>query len=200
MYSLFYNKDLIGDVLMIVYNQGKIPNKSIKEENIVKIYSDDELIGINIFNISSIVKIHAKGLIPLPANEFVDVINTLLAQHNLDKLEYKKESGFKIGKVISCDEHPESDHLHILKVDVGNEILDIVCGANNVAVNKIVVVATLGTMMFDGSTIETGKLLGVVSNGMCCSERELNLTKDQTKRGLLLLDEDVKIGSDFFRI
>ena len=100
MYSLFYNKDLIGDVLMIVYNQGKIPNKSIKEENIVKIYSDDELIGINIFNISSIVKIHANGLIPLPANEFVDVINTLLAQHNLDKLEYKKESGFKIGKVI----------------------------------------------------------------------------------------------------
>ena len=54
--------------------------------------------------------------------------------------------------------------------------------------------------MFDGTVIKSGKLLGETSNGMCCSERELNLTDDQTKRGLLLLDESYQIGADFFNI
>ena len=54
--------------------------------------------------------------------------------------------------------------------------------------------------MFDGTVIKPGKLLGEVSNGMCCSERELNLTDDQTKRGLLLLDDSYVVGSDFFNI
>ncbi|MEG1222633.1 MAG: DUF4479 domain-containing protein, partial [Bacilli bacterium] len=90
-------------------------------------------------------------------------------------------------------------HLHVLKVDVGNEVLDIVCGASNVSNGAVVVVATSGTVMFDGTEIKPGKLLGITSNGMCCSERELNLTKEQDKRGLLLLDDTYQIGADFFQ-
>ena len=197
-YSLFYNYKLIGDVLMIVYDQEKIPTSKVEEDNVVKIYYNDTLIGVNIFNFSSIVKVKSKGLIPLPNNALIDVINTILEGHNIEKLPYKKESGFRIGKILSVEEHPESTHLHILKVDVGSEILDIVCGAANVKENAVVVVATIGTTMFDGTVIKTGKLLGEVSNGMCCSERELNLIDDQTKRGLLILDETYTIGADFF--
>lgn len=197
-YSLFYNYKLIGDVLMIVYDQEKIPTSKVEEDNVVKIYYNDTLIGVNIFNFSSIVKVKSKGLIPLPNNALIDVINTILEGHNIEKLPYKKESGFRIGKILSVEEHPESTHLHILKVDVGSETLDIVCGAANVKENAVVVVATIGTTMFDGTVIKPGKLLGEVSNGMCCSERELNLIDDQSKRGLLILDETYTIGADFF--
>lgn len=200
MYSLFYNYKLLGDILFIIFDNEKIPNNVVKEDNVTKIYYQDNLIGVNIFNFSKIIKIKANGLIPLPNKELINVINSILSQHNIDNLPYKEESGFKIGKILSVEEHPESDHLHILKVDIGSEILDIVCGAYNVKVDAIVVVATLGTTMFDGSVIKKGKLLGVESNGMCCSEKELNLTDDQTKRGLLILDDTYKIGSDFFAV
>jgi tRNA-binding protein len=199
-YSLFYNYKLIGDILMVVFDNETIPTSKEVDGDVVKIYSGDKLIGVNIFNFSEVVKIKSHGLIPLPHNQLIDVINNIFKNHNLETLPYKTESGFKIGKILTVDEHPESTHLHILKVDVGTEVLDIVCGAANVAENAIVVVATIGTTMFDGTVIKPGKLLGEVSNGMCCSERELNLTEDQTKRGLLLLDESYEIGSDFFNI
>lgn len=200
MYSLFYNLKLLGDILFIVFDNSSIPTNFIKDGNLVKIYNNNKLIGINIFEISNIIKIKSHGLIPLPNNKLIDVINAILNEHDIEKLEYKKESGFKIGKIISLEDHPESNHLHILKVDIGSEILDIVCGANNVFLNAVVVVATIGTTMFDGSLIKKGKLLGVTSNGMCCSEKELNLTDDQNKRGLLILDDTYEVGQDFFAV
>ena len=199
-YSLFYNKEKIGDVLMIVFNEEAIPTKIVKEDNLVKIYKMNDLIGINIFNILDSIKIHANGLIPLPVNQLIDVINEMLVKHNLEPLPYKRSSGFVIGKIISCMPHEESEHLHILKVNVGDEVLDIVCGASNVENGEIVVVAKIGTTMFDGSKIKKGNLLGVDSYGMCCSERELNLTNDQNKHGLLLLDDSFKPGEDFFSV
>jgi tRNA-binding protein len=199
-YALFYNRAFFGDLLMISFDGKAIPTSKIQNGDFVKIYRKDELIGVNIFNFQKYAKIHADGLIPLPANALIDLINTILSENEIETLEYKNKSGFVIGKIISCEQHEESDHLHVLKVDIGSEILDIVCGAYNVAIGENVVVATIGTTMFDGSIIEKGNLLGVDSYGMCCSEKELNLTKDQTKHGLLLLDENVKIGQDFFSL
>ena len=102
-----------------------------------------------------------------------------------------------VGQVLECEEHPDSDHMHVLQVDVGSEVLQIVCGAFNVAKDKLVVVAKNGTMMMDGSVIKPGVLRGVPSNGMCCSKRELGLTKDPTRVGIILLDETYKVGEDF---
>lgn len=199
-YSLFYNLKLIGDILLVIFDEEVIPNRSEKkDDDLVFIYHDNDLIGINIFNFSKLIKLKSSGLIPLPNNEFIDVLNSRLKKYEI-KLPYKVESGFKIGKIIDLEEHPESSHLHLLKVDIGSEILDIVCGASNVKLNAIVVVATVGTTMFDGSLIKKGKLLGFDSYGMCCSERELNLTSDQTKRGLLILDDTYKLGEDFFKV
>ena len=199
-YSLFYNLKLIGDILLIILDEEIIPNRKEKmDEDVVFIYHDDNLVGINIFNVSKLIKIKSTGLIPLPNDQFIDVINSRLKKFNFI-LPYKKESGFKIGKIIELEEHPESSHLHLLKVDIGSEVLDIVCGASNVSIGAVVVVATIGTTMFDGSLIKKGKLLGYESYGMCCSERELNLTNDQNKRGLLILDDTYKLGEDFFRV
>lgn len=106
--------------------------------------------------------------------------------------------GLVIGEVLKVEEHPNSDHLHITKVSIGNESepLQIVCGAPNVAKGKAVVVATIGTELGSGEdkfTIKKSKIRGVESFGMLCSEVEIGVGEDNS--GIILIDLDkVKIG------
>ena len=198
-YAIFYNYHTIGDVLLIVSDLETKPNRVVKNGDVTSLYLDDKLIGINIFNISNVLKIKSNGLIVLPLKEMIDVINNILINANVETLEYKKESGFKVGKVLTCEEHPDSDHMHVLTVDIGSEVLDIVCGAPNVKEGQKVVVATLGTTMFDGKKIVPSSLRGIKSNGMLCSPRELHLEGAPNVRGILVLDDDAIIGEDFFK-
>lgn len=198
-YAIFYNYHTIGDVLLIISDLGTKPNRVIKNGDVTSLYLDDKLIGINIFNISNVLKIKSNGLIVLPLKEMIDVINNILINANVETLEYKKESGFKVGKVLTCEEHPDSDHMHVLTVNIGSEVLDIVCGAPNVKEGQKVVVATLGTTMFDGKKIVPSSLRGIKSNGMLCSPRELHLEGAPNVRGILVLDDDATIGEDFFK-
>lgn len=198
-YAIFYNYHTIGDVLLIISDLETKPNRVVKNGDVTSLYLDDKLIGINIFNISNVLKIKSNGLIVLPLKEMIDVINNILINANVETLEYKKESGFKVGKVLTCEEHPDSDHMHVLTVDVGSEVLDIVCGAPNVKEGQKVVVATVGTTMFDGKKIVPSSLRGIKSNGMLCSPRELHLEGAPNVRGILVLDDDAIIGEDFFK-
>ena len=104
-----------------------------------------------------------------------------------------------IGKVLECIPHPDSDHLHVCKVDVGEEVLQIVCGAPNVREGIKVIVALPGATL-PGGTIKKGNIRGVESNGMLCSIEELGLDKKYLKpediEGIKELDEDAVIGSD----
>lgn len=198
-YAIFYNYHTIGDVLLIISDLETKPNRVVKNGDVTSLYLDDKLIGINIFNISNVLKIKSNGLIVLPLKEMIDVINNILINANVETLEYKKESGFKVGKVLTCEEHPDSDHMHVLTVDIGSEVLDIVCGAPNVKEGQKVVVATVGTTMFDGKKIVPSSLRGIKSNGMLCSPRELHLEGAPNVRGILVLDDDAIIGEDFFK-
>ena len=106
---------------------------------------------------------------------------------------YDAISSIVVGYVVSCDNHPESDHLHVCKVDAGQgELLDIVCGAPNVAAGQKVPVALVGARMPDGMVIKKAKLRGAPSFGMICSERELGLTEDHT--GIMVLPENFVVG------
>lgn len=101
--------------------------------------------------------------------------------------------GIVTGFVSECAPMAGSDHLHCCKVDTGNDtILDIVCGAPNVAQGQMVAVAPVGYTMPDGTKIKKGKLRGHVSMGMICSERELGLSDDHS--GILVLPESVAPG------
>lgn len=199
-YALFYDYHTIGDVLLIVKDLETKPDKVLKNGDVVSLYKNDELIGINIFDISSVLKIKSKGLIVLPIKEMIDIINNILENAGVETLSYKEESGFKIGHVLTCEEHPDSDHMHVLTVDIKDEVLDIVCGAPNVKAGQKVVVATLGTTMFDGKKIVPSELRGIKSNGMLCSPRELHLEGAPQVRGILVLDENAEIGEDFFKL
>lgn len=197
MYRIFYNHKSVGDVLMIIFKPSIYPNKTIKHENVASLYYNDELIGVNIFEFSKICKIHSEGMIVAPSSKLIEIINHILINSGLTKLD-EIDSGFVVGKVISCVDHPNSDHLHVTKVDIGSEVLDIVCGAANVCEGIKVVVAKPGTIMFDGTQIIPSKMRGEPSNGMLCSAKELHLDNYQSQKGLLLVDDKMNIGDDFF--
>ncbi|MBQ1330816.1 MAG: phenylalanine--tRNA ligase subunit beta, partial [Desulfovibrio sp.] len=93
-----------------------------------------------------------------------------------------------VGHVVECVPHPNSDHMHVCQVDVGqNEPVRIVCGAPNVAQGQKVAVALVGTVMPGGLVIKKAKLRGEPSFGMICSERELGLSEDHS--GIMVLPD-----------
>ena len=105
--------------------------------------------------------------------------------------------GLVIGEVLTCEEHPNSDHLHITTVNVGGaEPLQIVCGAPNVAAGQKVVVAVNGTKLYDGDecfTIKRSKIRSVESNGMICAEDEIGIGTDHA--GIIVLPADAVVGT-----
>ena len=104
-----------------------------------------------------------------------------------------------IGKIIECTPHPDSDHLKVCKVDIGSEVLQIVCGAPN-ARSGIKVIVALDGAKLPGGTIKKGMIRGVESNGMMCATEELGLDhkflKDEDINGIKELDDDAKLGED----
>ena len=100
-----------------------------------------------------------------------------------------------VGKVLEIYQHPNADKVRVTKVDVGSSVYEIVCGAWNFDVNAIVPVALPKSYIKDNFLIDKRDIRGVESNGMICSATELDLWDDHT--GILLLDEDSKIGSNF---
>ena len=96
--------------------------------------------------------------------------------------------------------HPDSDHLHVCTVDVGNEILNIVCGAPNVQEGQKVIVALDGAELPGGIKIKKGKIRGQESNGMICSLSEIGIDSkfqsEEDKNGIHVLGEDAKVGDD----
>lgn len=105
--------------------------------------------------------------------------------------------GIVIGKVLTCEEHPNSDHLHITTVDLGDgQPTQIVCGAPNVAAGQTVVVATVGTTLYDGDNefqIKRSKIRGVESLGMICAEDEIGIGTSHD--GIIVINEDIKPGT-----
>ncbi len=113
--------------------------------------------------------------------------------------------GLKIGEVLTCEPHPNSDHLHVTTVNVGDpEPLHIVCGAANVAAGQKVVVATIGTVLYNGDesfTIKKSKLRGELSEGMICAEDEIGLGTSHD--GIMVLPEEAVPGTqaaDYFKV
>ena len=104
-----------------------------------------------------------------------------------------------IGEVIECSDHPDSDHLHLCKVNVGSEVLNIVCGAPNVR-EKIKVIVALDGAVLPGGVIKKGMIRNQESNGMICSIAELGLDNkflsDEDKNGIAELPLDAPVGED----
>ncbi len=113
--------------------------------------------------------------------------------------------GLVIGEVLTCEPHPNSDHMHVTNVNLGSgEPVQIVCGAPNVAAGQKVIVATIGTKLYDGDdcfTIKKSKLRGIESCGMICAEDEIGIGTDHS--GIIVLPDDAVVGTpakDYYNI
>lgn len=109
-------------------------------------------------------------------------------------------SNLVVGQVLECENHPDSDHLHVCKVNVGSEILQIVCGAPNCTKGIKVIVALVGAVLPGDFKIKPSKIRGVESFGMLCSLQELGIeekyVEEEFKNGIYIFDDSVEVGSN----
>ena len=118
---------------------------------------------------------------------------------NIEGVYTHKIDNLVIGEVVECSDHPDSDHLHVCKVDIGSEVLQIVCGAHNVRKGIKVIVAKVGAVLPGDFEIKQSKIRGVDSCGMICALFELGLeekTEENYNKGIEELDKDAPIGLD----
>ena len=144
----------------------------------------------------------------LTPNEVADALTSIGLETGSVEEEQTIKGGLEgivIGEVLTCEPHPNSDHMHVTTVSLGQgEPVQIVCGAPNVAAGQKVVVATLGTKLYDGDecfTIKKSKLRGVESNGMICAEDEIGIGTDHS--GIIVLPDSAIPGTlakDYYNI
>ena len=195
-----YNKEHVGDVLMVILQEKKELKRSVEcKGKVARIYADEtgQTLAWNIFEASSLIAVAGNGQVFL-TDEQVAILNAELAKEGFaDKLEKTVYPVFVVGQIEEMQAHPDSDHLNICQVNVGDKRVQIVAGAPNAAVGLKTIVALPGAMMPSGSLIFPGKLRGEDSYGMMCSPRELALPNAPQVRGIIELGDDAQVGEAF---
>lgn len=196
-----YNKDHLGDVLMIVVadSQGtKLDFERCGDVARVFQQEDGKTVAWNIFEASQKVALTGSGQVFL-SDQDVIVLNDLLESEGFEeRLENDNTPKFVVGEIVEMVAHPDSDHLNICQVKVGEDkVIQIVAGAPNAALGLKTIVALPGAMMPKGNLIFPGSLRGEKSFGMMCSPRELALPNAPQKRGIIELDPATPVGETF---
>nr|WGD74392.1 DUF4479 domain-containing protein [Bacillus subtilis]WGD89704.1 DUF4479 domain-containing protein [Bacillus subtilis] len=198
--NAFYNKEGVGDTLLISLQD--VTREQLgyeKHGDVVKIFNSEtkETTGFNIFNASSYLTIDENEPVAL-SETFVQDVNEILNRNGVEEtLVVDLSPKFVVGYVESKEKHPNADKLSVCKVNVGEETLQIVCGAPNVDQGRKVVVAKLGAVMPSGLVIKDAELRGVPSSGMICSAKELDLPDAPAEKGILVLEGDYEAGDAF---
>ena len=195
-----YNKPFVGDVLLVQLATEKIVNTEVEKVGdiaILKEQATGEVKAFNVFNASKYIDLQVQGNVEVTP-EIVEKIEAALTANEVTiSLDVDFSPKFVIGYVEEKEKHPNADKLSICKVNVGEEVLQIVCGAPNVEVGQNVVVAKIGAVMPSGLVIKDSELRGVASSGMLCSARELAIPNAPSAKGILVLNGDVEVGSPF---
>ncbi|BAC44728.1 conserved hypothetical protein [Malacoplasma penetrans HF-2] len=189
MINIFYNKTTLKDTMLVSVSMKK-PNITKNHKDVfTALYKDEELVGINIFNVSKHIKLN-DGMI-LANKQILDFI-LKITKINLSKYEDKN---FVVGEIVKLEPIPNT-HLNYCDVDVKDKVLKVVCGAANAKQNLKVVVAMINTFMPDGKPIIKNSIQGKESFGMLCSAKELNMPHDN-KKGIIELNNSYQVGELF---
>lgn len=196
-----YNKEQVGDVLMVILQETTTIKRQVERRGkVARVFAEEngKTLAWNIFEASSLVTLTGNGQVFL-TDEDVATLNDELAKEGFsERLEPTAGPVFVVGQIVEMVAHPDSDHLNICQVAIGeNQTVQIVAGAPNAALGLKTIVALPGAMMPSGSLIFPGKLRGEESYGMMCSPRELALPNAPQKRGIIELDESAVVGEAF---
>lgn len=199
MWISFYNRQGVGDVLM--FSKGQLDRSKIAVEtiaNVTRIYNKEtkETFGYNFHHISERLEIEGNGHVQLSEGQ-MDTLNQLIYEQGYDPIPYENEPRIVVGKVLTCVDHEDSDHLHVTETQVGEDVYQIVCGASNVHADMGVIVALPGAVMPNGQVIRPGELRGVASQGMLCSAYELGRDPEHKQKGIMEVPLDLELGTPF---
>mgnify|MGYP003417863006 FL=1 len=198
--NVAYNKEHVGDVLLVQLAPEKIVKTAIERKGDVVLLKEEatnEVKGFNLFNASKYVELDVVGNVEVTP-ELVEKLEVAISANEAGiSLDVDFSPKFVVGFVETKEKHPNADKLSVCKVNVGDEVLQIVCGAPNVEAGQKVVVAKIGAVMPSGMLIKEGNLRGVDSFGMLCSARELAIPGAPEVKGILVLDEAAEVGSAF---
>ena len=195
-----YNKGQVGDVLMVLLEDKKDIKRQVERKgNVARVFAEEtgKTVAWNIFDVSSLMDVQGNGQV-FPTEEDIAILNAELSKEGFDEqLEKPVNPVFVVGQIVEMVAHPDSDHLNICQVNIGEETIQIVAGAPNAVVGLKTIVALPGAMMPSGSLIFPGKLRGEDSYGMMCSPRELALPNAPQVRGIIELDDTAVVGETF---
>ncbi|MEE1132910.1 MAG: DUF4479 domain-containing protein [Caryophanon sp.] len=195
-----YNKAHVGDVLLVNFTTERTETVEIERKGdvvLLRAAGETEVKGFNLFNASKYIELDVAGNVEV-TKEVAEKLDAALAANNADvKLAVDFSPKFVVGYVEQKEKHPNADKLSVCQVNVGNETLQIVCGAPNVDAGQKVVVAKIGAVMPSGLVIKAGNLRGEDSFGMLCAARELDIPNAPQEKGILVLEEDAVVGSEF---
>ncbi|MBB6452148.1 tRNA-binding protein [Salirhabdus euzebyi] len=198
--QIFHNQKGIGDVLLIPIKEGNRTNLKVNRVgDIAKIYDKEskEVVGYNIFQASTYFSLNEVEKIDL-TEEWLEKIHEVFEKNGVkEKLNVDLSPKFVVGYVKEKSSHENADKLSVCQVDVGDESLQIVCGAPNVEAGQKVVVAKPGAIMPSGMLIKDAELRGVASSGMICSAKELGLPDAPKEKGILVLSDKYQVGSPY---
>lgn len=201
MMNVFYNREGIGDTLLIALKAVDPQVRAFeKKGDVVRIFNEQtgETVGYNIFQASAYGVFEGNGVVEL-TEQVIATINDILKKNGVnEQVTADLSSKFVVGYVKEKEKHPNADKLSVCQVDIGTETLQIVCGAPNVEAGQKVVVAKVGAVMPSGLVIQEAELRGVKSYGMICSARELDLPNAPQEKGILVLDDEYEVGQPFF--
>jgi len=200
--NIFYNAQGIGDVLLVQINTNTfetIETESIGDVTLIKDGVSGEVGAFNLFKASKYVDCKEQGSVEL-TEEFISKVQSALEKNGVNlTLDVDLSPKFVVGYVSSKEKHPNADKLNVCQVEVGENTLQIVCGAPNVEAGQKVVVAKVGAVMPSGLVIKDAELRGVASSGMICSAKELAIPDAPTEKGILVLEDSAEVGSPFIK-
>ena len=196
-----YNNQSFNDLLVVLLENSTVENQNFERKEDITQLTDkksEAVVGYNFFNASQWLELEESGPVTL-SEEQVEKLNEAIKAAGFEgELVADTSPKFVVGYVKECEPHEDSDHLSVTQTEVDNgEILQIVCGASNIAQGQKVVVAKPGAIMPDGLVIWPGELRGVPSHGMITSARELGIEDPEATSGIMVLEDDAEVGKAF---
>ncbi len=191
MVSIFYNKLMLNDT-MVISVSSNVPDRNVRTEFGTLLYNGDEFVGINFFDVSKYIDLE-EGYLFLTKK-----IDTVIQEKfNVDLKKYHSPK-FVVGQIIELEQIPNT-HLTKCIVDINREKLQVVCGGTNLSQGIKVVVAMAKVVMPSGKVLIPSKLMGIESNGMICSKKEIfkNIQNPDPDGHIMILDDNYNIGDEF---
>ncbi len=195
MYRLFYNHEVTGDVLFLLLKPELIPNKVIEKENAALLYLNDELIGVNFFHVSRIIRLYSHGMIATPGEELLTIVNSLLKEVGLPALPPTLDSGYHVFRLMKREEHPLSDQLSILTLKDKEREYSTVTSLKELKEGAYVVAATANCILRDGSLFTPHEDHHIPVDLYLCSPYALRLGE---RKDIPFYPEGYEEGEDFY--